>query len=80
MLTSSTGANYGLNEHEDDNQYGSLAIPSDILPYQSYPESLMDQNEIAIELSSWRAHLALIMSLMSIKMLTNMIHMQYHPR
>ena len=33
MLTSSTGTNYGLNEHEDLDQYGSFTIPSNIMPY-----------------------------------------------
>ena len=51
MLTSSSGTNYVLNEHEDVDQYGSFAIPSEIIPYQSYPESLVNQNEIIIELS-----------------------------
>ena len=51
MLTSSSGTNYILNEHEDVGQYGSFAKPSEIMPYQSYPESLVNQNEIPIELS-----------------------------
>ena len=51
VLTSSTGTNYGLNEHEDFDQYGSFAIPSELALYQSHPESLVNQNEILIELS-----------------------------
>ena len=51
MLTSSTGTYYVVNEHEDADQYGSFAIPSAIMPYQSCPESLENQNEIPIELS-----------------------------
>ena len=51
MLTSSSGTNYVPNEHEDDDQYDSYAIPSNIIPYQSYPKSLVSQNEILIELS-----------------------------
>ena len=47
VLTRSTGTNYVPNEHEDVDHYGSFAIPSKIMPYQSYP----DQNEIPIELS-----------------------------
>ena len=45
--------------------------------YQSHTESLVNQNKIFIELSWWRAHLALIMPLTSMNMLTNMTHMQY---
>ena len=50
MLTSSSGSNYVHNEHEGVDQYGSLAIPYDIMPYQSYPESLVNQNEIPVDL------------------------------
>ena len=56
-----------FNEHEDVDQYGSFAIPSKIMPYQSYPESLVNQNEIPIELFT------------NMKMLTNLTHMQNHP-
>ena len=51
MLTSLSGTNYALNKHEDVDQYGSFAIPSEIMLYQSQPESLVNQNEILIELS-----------------------------
>ena len=51
VLTSSSGTNYVPNEHEDDDQYDSYAIPSNIIPYQSHPKSLVNQNEILIELS-----------------------------
>ena len=77
---SSSDTNYVPNEHEDADQYDSYAIPSKIMPYQSYPKSLVNQNEILFELSCQRAHLALIMSLTSMKMLTNMAHLQYRPR
>ena len=80
VLTSSSGTNYVPNEHEGVDQYGSFSIPSELVLYQSHPESLVNQNEILIELSCKRAHLALIMSLTSMKMLTNITHMQYHPR
>ena len=30
MLTSSSGTNYGLNEHEGVDQYGSFSIPSEL--------------------------------------------------
>ena len=50
VLTSSSGTNYVPNEHEDIDQYGSFTIPSKIMPYQSYPESLVNQNDIPIEL------------------------------
>ena len=42
---------YVPNEHEDADQYNSYAIPSKILPYLSYPKSLVIQNEIPVELS-----------------------------
>ena len=74
------GTNYVPNEHEDVDQYDSFALASDSMPYQSHLESLMNQNEILIELSCQRAHLAQIMSLTSMKMLTNMAHLQYRPR
>ena len=50
MSTSSSGTNYVLNEHEDVDQYGSFALPPDLMLYQSHPESLVNQNEILIEL------------------------------
>ena len=49
------------------------------MQYQIHPASLVNQNEIRIKLSRKQAHLALIMSQTSMKMLTNMSHMQYHP-
>ena len=51
MLTSSCHTNYVPNEHEDVDQYGLFAIPSEIMLYQSHPESLANQNEFLIELS-----------------------------
>ena len=45
------GTNYVPNEHEDVDQYDSYAIPSKIMPCWSYPESLVNQNEIPVELS-----------------------------
>ena len=50
MLTNSPGTNYVPNEHEDIDQYGSFTIPSELVLYQSHPESLVNQNEILIEL------------------------------
>ena len=50
VLTSSSGTNYVPNEHEGVDQYGSFIIPSQIMPCKSYPESLVDQNDIPIEL------------------------------
>ena len=50
MLTSSSAIKYVPYEHDDINQYGSFAIPSKIMPCQSYPESLVNQNEIPVEL------------------------------
>ena len=51
MLTSSSVTHYVPNEHEDIDQYGSFTIPSKIMPCESYPESLVNQNEIPVELS-----------------------------
>ena len=50
MLTSSSGANYVPNEHKYIDQYGSFPIPSLIMPSLTYPESLVNQNDIPIEL------------------------------
>ena len=44
MLTSSSGTNYVLNEHEDVNQYGLFAIPSELMLYESHAEGLLNQN------------------------------------
>ena len=51
VLTSSSGTNHVLNEHEGVDQYGSFATPSELMLYQSHPESFVKQNEILIELS-----------------------------
>ena len=51
VLTSSYGTNYVLNEHEDVDQYGSFPILSELVLYQSDPESLVNQNETLIGLS-----------------------------
>ena len=48
---SSSGTNYVPNEHEGVDQYGSFAIPSESVLYQSHPENLVNKNEILIELS-----------------------------
>ena len=50
MLMSSSGTNYAFNERQDVERCGSFAIPSEIMLYQSHPESLVNQNEILIEL------------------------------
>ena len=51
MLTSSFGTNYVPNEHEDVDQYDSYAIPSKIMPCLSHLQSLVNENEIPVELS-----------------------------
>ena len=51
MLTSTSGINYVPNKHEDVDQYGSFTIPSEIMPCKSYPISLVNQNEIPVDLS-----------------------------
>ena len=48
---SSSGTNYVPNEHEGGDQYGSFALPPDLMLYHNHPESLVNQNEIFIELS-----------------------------
>ena len=50
MLMSSSGTNCVPNEHEDVDQYGSFTIPFEKMPCYSYPVSLVNQNEILIEL------------------------------
>ena len=49
VLKSSSGTNYVPNEHEGVDQYGSFTIPSVIMPCWSYPESLVNQNEIPVD-------------------------------
>ena len=49
MLMNSSDTNHVVNEHEDFEQYGSFAIPSE-MSFYSYPASLVNQNEIPIEL------------------------------
>ena len=51
VLTSSSGTNYVPNEHEGVDQYGSFSIPSELVLYQNHPESLVNENEIPVELS-----------------------------
>ena len=46
-----SGTKYVPNEQEDVDQYGSFTIPSKIMPSYSYPASLVNQNEIPLELS-----------------------------
>ena len=56
MLTNSFGTyNYLLNE--DIGQYDLYAIPSQIMPFHSYPASLVNQNEIHIKSSSSTNHI-----------------------
>ena len=47
---SSYGTNYVPNEHEGVDQYGSFSIPLGLVLYQSHPESLVNENEIPVEL------------------------------
>ena len=48
-LTSSSSTNYVLNEHEGVDQYGSFSTQSELVQYQSHPESLVNQNEIPVD-------------------------------
>ena len=50
MLTSSSGTNYVPNEHQGADKHGSFSIPSELVLYQSHPESLVNENEIPVEL------------------------------
>ena len=49
MLTSSSGTNYVLNQHEDVEQYGPYVILFEVMPCYSYPASLVNQSEIFID-------------------------------
>ena len=49
------GTNYVLNHHEDFGQYEPYAIPSHIKTCYTYPVSLVNQNEIPIQLVCQRA-------------------------
>ena len=51
MLKSSSCTDYVPNEHEGVDQYDSFWMQSELVLYQSHPESLETQNEILIELS-----------------------------
>ena len=51
VLTSSSGTNYVPNEHEGVDQYGSFSIPFELVLYQNHAESLVNENEIPVELS-----------------------------
>ena len=51
MLTSSFDSNDVRNEHEYVDKYGPFAIPFKIMPCLSYPVSLVNQNEIPVDLS-----------------------------
>ena len=50
MLTNTSGTNYALNDHEDVGQYGPYPIPSEVMPCYNHPASLVNQNEIPIDL------------------------------
>ena len=65
---SSSDSNYVPNEHDDVDQYDPYAIPFEVMPCKSYPESL-----------KWNA-CWLNDSLKSKGILTNMAHLQYHLR
>ena len=49
-LMSSFETNYILNDDKDLDQYDRYSMPSQIMACYSYPENLMNQNEILIEL------------------------------
>ena len=80
MVTSLSGTNYVLNEHEDLSQYGSYAIATEMMPCYSYPASSLVRHSIPNMLPFYQARLALIMSLKRMKMYTNMAHILHHLR
>ena len=79
VFPSSRDTNHVLNEHKNFQQYRPYAMPSELMPCYSYLASLVNQNAIPVELSCEWAHLALIVSLKSMKILTNMAHMKSYP-
>ena len=79
-LMDSIGTNYIFTNNKNLGQYDQNAIPSQIMPCYSYPGNLINQNKIPIELTCQQARLGLIMSIMSMKMLANMVHMWYSLR
>ena len=50
MLTRSSDSNYAPNGHKDVEQYDPYAMLSEIMPCKSYPESLVNQNKILVDL------------------------------
>ena len=50
MLTSSSGTNHIPNEHEYVDQYDPYVIPFEIMPWLSYPVSMVNKNEIPVDL------------------------------
>ena len=50
VLTSSSGTNHLLNDHEDLEPYGPYLIPSEMMPYYSHPASLVNLFANLIEL------------------------------
>ena len=48
-----------------------IHLPSQRTPCYDYSERLVNRNEIPVELTCWRAYLALIMSFISMKILAN---------
>ena len=79
MLTNSTATNWVTNEREDVEKYRSFSIPSKKIDIKAILKVEWIKVEFVLSYCVERSHLALIMSLTSIKMLTNMTHMQYHP-
>ena len=55
-----------LNDYKNLGQYDQNARPSQIMTCYNSPASLVNQNEIPVDLSCLRTHMALIMSLTSI--------------
>ena len=53
---SSSDTNYVPNEHEEADKYDSYAISSKIMPYQSYPKSLVNQKFLLKFLLSYRVN------------------------
>ena len=76
ILTTLYGTNYVLNEHMYFSRYGPYSIPSDTVPWYSYPASLENQNPCWLNLL--RNSFDTLTTLMSMKILISMVHLQYH--
>ena len=75
MLKSAFGTDHAISEHKYIDQCDPSTIPSELMPCFIYSAHLVSWNAISIALFCYPPHLALVMSLTSMKILTNMTHM-----